>query len=137
MLSKSILWSTVVAFLFFFFVPYVFYMATEACFQEYVLNDISRLDAEIKIGHLALGVLFLSFAFVHLFHKWCVGVLSNRNGFVFGIWIAFFGNIAMGFIRYATTEAVSAPFYILDAIFWVGMYAVGGALVTLTSRKTS
>lgn len=137
MFSKSIVWSSVVAFLFFFIVPYFFYWATEACFQEYVVKDVNRPDTELKLGHLALGVLILSFAFVQLFYKWCSGIFSNRNGFIFGIWIALFANIGMGFIRYATTETVSAPFYILDGIFWVGMYAVGGALIALVSRKVS
>ena len=68
MFSKSIIWSTVVTFLFFYFVPAVFYAATTSCFEEYVLIDIMRTD--IMPGILAVGVLLLSFAFVHIFQKW-------------------------------------------------------------------
>ncbi len=63
MFSKSIIWSTVVTFLFFYFVPAVFYAATTSCFEEYVLIDIMRTD--IMPGILAVGVLLLSFAFVY------------------------------------------------------------------------
>ena len=137
MFSKSIIWSSIVAFLFFFFMPYLFYMASEACFQEYVRIDVSRSNTDFKLGYLALGVLLMSFAFVSLFHKWSGSVFSNHKGFVFGLWIALFANVAMGFIRYASTAAVSAPFYILDGIFWIGMYAVGGVLTAMVSRKVS
>ena len=34
-------------------------------------------------------------------------------------------------IRYATTEMVAAPYYVLDGIFWTAMYAVGGVLVAM------
>jgi hypothetical protein len=137
MFSKSILWSTVVAFLFFFFTPYLFYMASEACFQEYVRIDVSRSNTDFKLGHLALGVLLMSYAFVRLFQKWCGGIFSNHKGFVFGLWIALFASVAMGFIYYATQAAFKAPYYILDGIFWIGMYAVGGVLTAMVSRKTS
>lgn len=137
MFSKSIVWPTLTVFLFFFITPYFFYWASEACFQEYVLIDISRPDEELKLGLLALGVFLMSYAFVHLFKKWCSGEFSNKSGFIFGLWIALFYNVSMGFIRYATTETVEAPFYILDAIFWAAMYAVGGVLVATVSRITT
>ncbi len=137
MFSKSILWPTVVAFLFFFFVPYLFYTASEACFQEYVRINISRPNTEYKLGHLALGVFLMSYAFVRLFQKWSEGIYSNHNGFVFGLWIALFASVAMGLIYYATQAAFEAPYYILDGIFWIGMYAVGGVLTAMVSRKIS
>ena len=137
MFSKSFLWPTVVAFLFFFFVPYLFYTASEACFQEYVRINISRPNTEFKLGHLALGVFLMSYAFVRLFQKWSEGIYSNHNGFVFGLWIALFASVAMGLIYYATQAAFEAPYYILDGIFWIGMYAVGGVLTAMVSRKIS
>jgi len=62
---------------------------------------------------------------------------SNYKGFVFGLWIALFANVAMGFIFYATQASLEGPYYILDGIFWVGMYAVGGVLTAMVSRKVS
>lgn len=135
MFSKSIIWSTVVTFLFFYFVPAVFYAATTSCFEEYVLIDIMRTD--IMPGILAVGVLLLSFAFVHIFQKWSGGVFSNKNGFIFGLWIALLEIISIGFIRYSTSDAFEAPFYVLDGIYWLAMYTIGGVLVAFVSRKTS
>lgn len=137
MFSKSILWSTLVVFLFFFVTPYFFYWATESCFQEYVRTDISRPDAELNIGLLAIGVLLLSFAFVHIFQKWSGGIFSNQKGFIFGLWVALLEVVSIGFIRYATQDAFEAPYYVLDGIFWTAMYAIGGVLVAMVSRKTS
>jgi len=137
MLSKSILWSTLVAFLFFFITPYFFYWATESCFQEYVRIDISRPDTELNIGLLAIGVLFLSFAFTNIFQKWSGGIYYNKRGFYFGLWVALLEVISIGFIRYATQDAFEVPYYILDSIYWTAMYAIGGVLVAMVSRKTS
>ena len=137
MFSKSIIWPTLTAFIFFFIIPYLFYWATALCFQEYVQTDISRPDNEIHLGLLALGVLLLSFAFVRIFQKWSGGIFSNHNGFIFGLWIALIEVISIGFIRYATQDAFEAPFYILDSIYWTAMYAVGGVLVAIVCRKTS
>jgi len=135
MFSKSIIWSTVVTFLFFYFVPAVFYASTTSCFEKYVLIDIMRTD--IMSGILAVGVLLLSFAFVHIFQKWSGGVFSNKNGFIFGLWIALLEIISIGFIRYSTSDAYEAPFYALDGIYWIAMYTIGGVLVAFVSRKTS
>lgn len=134
MFSKSVVWSTLVAFLFFFFVPYAFYTGASECLNSHVIIDISR-DIYL-LPQLALGVLILSYAFVRIFHQWSGGIFSNQNGFVFGLWIALFQVVAMGLIRHATTEAVSIPFYVLDSVYWAGMYAIGGVLVAMVCRKT-
>lgn len=135
MFSKSIIWSTIVAFLFFYFIPAGFYAVTTDCFEEYVLIDIMR--TEIMPGILAVGVLLLAYAFVRIFQKWAGGDFSNKNGFVFGLWIALLETISIGFIRYSTTDAFEAPFYALDSIYWLAMYVIGGVLVAIVSRKTS
>ncbi|MGB0274146.1 MAG: hypothetical protein ACPF9U_02790 [Flavobacteriaceae bacterium] len=135
MFSKSILWSTLVAFLFFYFVPWGFYTLADACLQEYVL--IPTMRENIMPGVLAIGVLLMSFAFVHIFQKWSGGIFSNQKGFIFGLWVALLEVVSIGFIRYATQDAFEAPFYILDSIFWTAMYAIGGVLVAMVSRKTS
>lgn len=136
MFSKSIIWPTLVAFLFFFFVPYGFYGVTEECFNEHVLINIAR-GANIMLGALAVGVLIMSYAFVHIFQKWSGGIFSNTNGFIFGLWVSLLEVVAIGIIRFATTNANEAEFYVLDGIYWIGMYTVGGVLVALISRKTS
>ena len=86
MFSKSIVWSTLVVFLFFYFAPWGFYGVTAECFEEHTITNTMREN--IFPGILALGVLLLSYAFVHIFHKWSGGVFSNKNGFIFGIWVA-------------------------------------------------
>jgi len=135
MFSKSLRWSTLVVFLFFYFVPWGFYALTDACLQEYVL--IPTMRENIMPGVLAIGVLLMSYAFVHIFQKWSGGEYYNKRGFYFGLWFAFFEAVAIGTIRYAATEVVAAPYYVLDGIFWTAMYAVGGVLVAMVSRKTS
>ena len=137
MFSKSILWSTTVVFAFFFITPYFFYWATASCFQEYIRIDISRPENDLHLGLLAFGVLLLSYAFVHIFHKWSGGIFSNKNGFIFGLWASLLVVVSMSLIRYATQNAFEAPIYILDGIYWTAMYAVGGVLVAIVSRKTS
>lgn len=83
MFSKSIIWPTAVVFLFFYIVPFLFFYATEACFEEYVLIDVNRPDSEFKIGLLTFGVLLMSYAFVHVFQKWvcfwALGVVITCN----------------------------------------------------------
>ena len=65
MFSKSTFWSTVVSFLFFYFITAAFFFATTGCFEEFVLIDIMRTDIMPSI--LAVVVLLLSFAFLHIF----------------------------------------------------------------------
>jgi hypothetical protein len=83
MFSKSIIWSTVVAFLFFYFVPPLFYLGADECLKEYMdpSKDIAR--DPYMFGVLALGVLVFSYAFVHIFQKWSNGIYSNKKGFRF------------------------------------------------------
>ena len=50
MFSKSTIWSSLVVFVFFYIVPFLFFKAAEACFEEYIIIDITRPDAEYKIG---------------------------------------------------------------------------------------
>ncbi len=95
------------------------------------------MRTDIMPGILAVGVLLLSFAFVHIFQKWSGGVFSNKNGFIFGLWIALLEIISIGFIRYSTSDAFEALFYALDGIYWLAMYTIGGVLVAFVSRKTS
>ena len=70
MFSKSTIWSSLVVFVFFYIVPFLFFKAAEACFEEYIIIDITRPDAEYKIGWLTLGIFVMSYAFVHMFQKW-------------------------------------------------------------------
>ena len=137
MFSKSIIWSTVVAFLFFYFIPPLFYMGAEECLKEYTnpAKDISR-DSYL-FGILGVGVLLFSYAFVHIFQKWSHGIYSNKKGFTFGIWAALFTIISMSFINYATTDFAEAEYYALDSVYWLAMYTIGGVLVAFVSRKTS
>ena len=69
MFSKSILWSTVVAFLFFYFTPPLFYLGADECLKEYIdpSKNINRDPYMLDV--LAVGVLVFSYAFVHLFQK--------------------------------------------------------------------
>jgi hypothetical protein len=135
MFSKSIFWSTLVAFLFFYMVPWGFYAAADECFSPYIEEGVNRNPK--YLGWLAVGVLILSYAFVRLFQRWSDGDYSNKNGFVFGFWMALFGAVSMSFIRYSTSEIAKAEYYILDGIYWIAMYVIGGFLVALISRKTS
>lgn len=137
MFSKSTIWSSLVVFVFFYIVPFLFFKAAEACFEEYIIIDITRPDAEYKIGWLTLGILVMSYAFVLMFQKWSGGIFSNKKGFVFGLWVSLLVVVSMSLIRYATHSAFQAPFYILDGIFWTAMYAIGGVFAAIVSRTTS
>ena len=135
MLSKSIFWSTLIAFLFFYMVPWGFYTAAEECLSAHITESVAR--DPMLLGWLAVGVLILSYAFVRVFQKWSAGNYSNKNGFVFGLWVAFLIAIPMGFIQYSTSVIATVEYYILDGIYWTAMYAIAGFLVALISRKTS
>lgn len=135
MFSKSIVWSTLAVFVFFYIAPWGFYAIADKCLQQHVLIPTMRQD--IMPGVLAIGVLLMSFAFVHIFQKWSGGVYYNKRGFYFGLWFAVFEVLAIGIIRYATTEVVAAQYYILDGVFWTAMYALGGVLTATVLRKTS
>lgn len=95
MSSKSILWSTFVVFLF-FFCSLGFYTLADACLQEYVLIPTTRKN--IMPGVLAIGILLMSFAFVHIFRKWSGGEYYNKKGFYFGLWFALLEAVAIGTI---------------------------------------
>lgn len=135
MFSKSTVLPTLAAFMFFYFIPPIFYGASNACFKEYELIDTMRND--IFFSLLATGVLIMSFAFVQIFQKWSGGDFSNKNGFTFGIWIAVLYSVSESFIEYALQGIAKWEAYLLDAIYWIVMFAIGGVLIALVSRKTS
>jgi hypothetical protein len=43
----------------------------------------------------------------------------------------------MSFIRYATTDFAKAEYYVLDSVYWLAMYTIGGVLVAFVCRKIS
>tara|TARA_A100001015_G_scaffold207309_1_gene231825 strand:- start:50 stop:457 length:408 start_codon:yes stop_codon:yes gene_type:complete len=135
MFSKSIIWSTIVVSLFFYFVPPLFYTVADACLSEYVINPIDR--DSYYFGILGIGVLLFSYTFVRVFQKWSNGIYSNKKGFAFGIWATLFTIASMSFINYATTDFAEAEYYALDSVYWLAMYTIGGVLVAFVSRKTS
>lgn len=135
MFSKSIIWSTIVVSLFFYFVPPLFYTVSDECLSEYVINPIAR--DSYYFGILGIGVLLFSYTFVRVFQKWSNGIYSNKKGFAFGIWATLFTIASMSFISYATTDFAEAEYYALDSVYWLAMYTIGGVLVAFVSRKTS
>ena len=78
MFSKSTIWLTIVSFLFFYFIPADFYAVTTSCFEEFVLIDIMWTDIIPSI--LAVGVLLLSFAFLHIFRYAQVESFAIKKG---------------------------------------------------------
>jgi len=134
MFSKSIILATIAAFLFFYFVPPLFYSAADACLSKHVINHIAR--DSYYFGILGIGVLLFSYTFVHIFQKWSNGIYSNENGFAFGIWATLFTTASMSFIRYATTDFAEAEYYALESVYWLAMYTIGGVLVAFVCRKT-
>jgi hypothetical protein len=137
MFSKSIIWSTVVAFLFFYFIPPLFYLGADECLKEYIDPSKNINRDPYMFGVLAVGVLVFSYAFVHLFQKWSNGIYSNKKGFTYGIWATLLTSVSMSFIRYATTDFAKAEYYVLDSVYWLAMYTIGGVLVAFVCRKTS
>ena len=134
MFSKSVVWATIVAFMFFYFVPLLFYSAADACLSEHVINHIAR--DSYYFGILGIGVLLFSYTFVNIFQKWSNGIYSNKNGFAFGIWVTLFTTASMSFIRYSTTDFTEAEYYILDNVYCLAMDTIGGVLVAFVCRKT-
>ena len=133
MFSKSVVWATIVAFIFFYFVPILFYSAADACLSQHTIFHIAR--DSYYFGILGIGVLF-SYTFVNIFQKWSNGIYSNKNGFAFGIWVTLFTTASMSFIRYATTDFAEAEYYTLDNVYWLAMHTIGGVLVAFVCRKT-
>lgn len=137
MFSKSIIWATIVAFLFFYLIPPLFYLGAEECLKEYIDSSKNISRDPYFFGILGIGVLLFSYAFVHIFQKWSNGIYSNKNGFLFGIWTTLFTIASMSFIRYATTDFAEAQYYVLDNVYWLAMYTIGGVLIAFVFRKTS
>jgi len=134
MFSKSVVWATIVAFIFFYFVPILFYSAADACLSQHTIFHIAR--DSYYFGILGIGVLLFSYTFVNIFQKWSNGIYSNKNGFAFGIWVTLFTTASMSFIRYATTDFAEAEYYTLDNVYWLAMHTIGGVLVAFVCRKT-
>lgn len=134
MFSKSVVWATIVAFIFFYFVPILFYSAADACLSQHAIFHIAR--DSYYFGILGIGVLLFSYTFVNIFQKWSNGIYSNKNGFAFGIWVTLFTTASMSFIRYATTDFAEAEYYTLDNVYWLAMHTIGGVLVAFVCRKT-
>jgi hypothetical protein len=67
MFSKSIIWSTVEAFLFFYFMPPLYYLGVDECLKEYVDKSKNINRDPYMFGVLSVGVLLFSYAFVHIF----------------------------------------------------------------------
>ena len=120
-----------------FFQPPLFYLGADECLKEYIDPSKNINRDPYMFGVLAVGVLVFSYAFVHIFQKWSNGIYSNKKGFTYGIWATLLTSVSISFIRYATTDFAKAEYYVLDSVYWLAMYTIGGVLVAFVCRKTS
>ncbi len=125
MFSKSQLLSTLVSFLVFFFLPWIYYTVNSGFYDNHVLSDTMRSNNELIMWALVVGCLIMAYVFSTILHHWPSG---GSNGFKFGALIAilFFGGFSL--VIYGTEVRMSLTGFAVDAVFWVICFGLTGYL---------
>ena len=126
MFSKSRTLSTLATFVVLYFLPWIFYTLTTDFFQDLVIIDVSRGQENMILWALTLGCLFMAYFFCTIYERWSQGDYNGKLGIRFGVLLALFWNLGMGFIMYGTELRIDPLGYVVDGVFWVFNYGLAG-----------
>lgn len=137
MFSKSRTLSTLATFVVMYFLPWIFYTVAADFFKDQVIVDASRGQENMILWALTLGCLFMSYFFCTIYERWSHSDYRGSLGIRFGVLLALFWNLGMGFIFYATELRMEPLGYLVDGIFWVFNYGLAGFVASLVYKATT
>lgn len=137
MFSKSRTLSTLATFVVLYFLPWIFYTLTTDFFQDLVIIDVSRGQENMILWALTLGCLFMAFFFCTIYERWSQGDYNGKLGIRFGVLLALFWNLGMGFIMYGTEFRIEPLGYVVDGVFWVINYGLAGLVAAKVYGATN
>jgi len=88
MFSKSTLFGTLVGFLFFYLIGWLFYDSLAADYFE--AHRVNMMMGGLNMFYLTLGSLIQAYVLSVLYGRWCDCDRSIRSGFCFGAWMGAF-----------------------------------------------
>jgi|TARA_B110000259_G_scaffold121819_1_gene138241 hypothetical protein len=92
-------------------------------------------EVKVKMEFIAFGVLFQSYVISLLYSRWSMGNYSLKSGFNFGTLISFFVGFGIGLVNYATANLIDLQASLVDVVWSVFYYDIGGALIGWTHDK--
>lgn len=135
MFSKTNLISTLVTTLWGFFGGWLLWgIIGDPMLADHVIT--SGLMKEIPdMGLLAIGCLIVGFAFSTMYSKWARGTHGVSHGLQYGLWFGVLIGLGNGLIDYATSNLLDLSGTIINAIIYIGHFAIMGILASLVYGK--
>ncbi len=138
MFSKTNLVSTLVAATVNMFGGYLIWEIVLSSFMESHLGTATGvMKEEPDFMWLAIGCVLTGFAFSTVYSKWARGAHSTSNGAKFGAWIGFLLGMGDRVIEYGVANILDLTGTIVNAVAYIVLFAVIGALVGLIYGKMS
>ena len=137
MFSKSRTLSTLATFVVLYFLPWIFYTLTTDFFQDQVIINVSRGQENMILWALTLGCFFIAYFFCTIYERWSQGDYDGKLGIRFGVLLALFWNLGMGFIKYGTELRIEPLGYLVDGLFWVINYGLAGFVAAKVYAATT
>ena len=122
MFSKSTLLGTLVGFLFFYLIGWLFYDSLAADYFE--AHRVNMMMGGLNMFYLTLGSLIQAYVLSVIYGRWCDCDRSIRSGFCFGAWMGAFVGFGMGLMMYGTMELMDLEATLVDAVWSVFYYGI-------------
>ena len=124
MFSKHVLIATLTGGLTLYLLGWVFYdMIAGAYFEE---NALMIIPERMDLTAIAIGALVQAFALANIY-RWCFQHENKTlSGFRIGAWFGVFAGLGSGMIFYGTLEVHTLEAHLVDALWTIPYYGIGG-----------
>ncbi|MGA0431421.1 MAG: hypothetical protein ACO3M9_05505 [Flavobacteriaceae bacterium] len=127
MFSKSTLFGTLIGFIVFNIIGWIFYDSLAADYFE--SHRINMIMGDLDILYMTLGSLIQAYALSVLYGRWCSANPSLNSGFNFGTWVGVFAGFGMNLMMYGTMQLMDIEATLVDAVWSVFFYGILGASI--------
>ena len=127
MFSKSTLFGTLIGFIVFNIIGWIFYDSLAADYFE--SHRINMIMGDLDILYMTLGSLIQAYALSVLYGRWCSATPSLNSGFNFGTWVDVFAGFGMNLMMYGTMQLMDIEATLVDAVWSVFFYGILGASI--------
>jgi len=127
MFSKSTLFGTLIGFIVFNIIGWIFYDSLAADYFE--SHRINMTMGDLDILYMTLGSLIQAYALSILYDRWCSASPSLNSGFNFGTWVGVFAGFGMNLMMYGTMQLMDIEATLVDAVWSVFFYGIVGASI--------
>lgn len=129
MKSKAILISAVVVTIMWYVMGGLWYGALNLNASHSIAPGIMK---EVPIhGILILGIFIVAYLFVIIYSKWARGVHNASHGFQFGALLGILYGVGVGLINYSTSNLIDLPGMLIEGVYQILQYGLGGAVTAL------